>query len=91
MESPRDGAATRDSLRGARKVNDEKFGKGPSHAWDSVPSPCGDMEGPFRGWLLILDRIPRYLRRDREDVERFLEEVLRNPRGAERRARPERR
>jgi len=59
------------SSSGARKSKWGMFWKGPSHAWDTVLSPWGDLEGPFRGWLQGIDGGPRYLNRGRGVVKRF--------------------
>jgi len=60
-------------------VKDERWegvGKGPSHARDTVLSPCGDVEGPFRGWLHENDLLSEYLMLGGEGVEHPYVEAL---------------
>jgi hypothetical protein len=69
----------------------DKVGKGPSHAKDTVLSPCGDLEGPFRGWLHGIHRPGRYLKHRGEGLKRSPSAVLRRaPRDREDGARPPR-
>ncbi len=53
FSSPREGGEI-ERTAGSWRENEERLWKDPSHAWDTVLSPAGDVDGSFRGWLRVL-------------------------------------
>jgi len=77
MESSGHRGRSKGSSLGRRNMNDEGYGKVLRTPGTRCCPLVAMWKGPFRGWLQGIDRVPGYLKRDREVVERLPEKVLR--------------